>query len=169
MLELLILFAVMVAQVIIPPIPAEMVVVFSAKFHGVWTTTAVAGAGLFVGGVLVYFIGRFIHKGFEKTFQKEKVQRVITRLHEVETPILLVRVLPYNPSDVISYAAGVIGINLKKFVTITFFVSFIRVYILAYFGSKISDIKTLFMVFGALFISAVIGWIVVFGTRKKRA
>ncbi|MGM0518693.1 MAG: TVP38/TMEM64 family protein [Campylobacterota bacterium] len=157
----------MIVQVVIPPIPAEVIVIGSGKLYGIWTTTLVAGSGLFAGGVLVYFFGRAIEKKFHTTFEKEKVAKVIKRLREVETFILLIRILPYNPSDIISYAAGIIKIDIKKYITITFFVSFGRSFLLAYFGSYIEDAKTLFIIFGILLLSAAIGWFFVFKKSKK--
>ena len=158
----------MIVQVIIPPIPAELIVIGAGKLHGVWVTTLVAGAGLFAGSVIVYFFGAWIEKYFHNLFAKDKVARVIERLHEVETLMLLVRVLPYNPSDIISYAAGIIKVNIKKYLIITFFVTFIRCFLLAYFGTQISNIETLLVVFSLLFVSALIGWAVVFGIASKK-
>ncbi len=148
----------MILQVVIPPIPAEVIVIGSGNLYGVVTTTLVAGSGLFTGGVIVYFFGRLIEKKFHKTFEKEKVARVVKKLQELETFILLIRILPYNPSDIISYAAGVIKVNIKKYIAITFVVSFGRSFLLAYFGTYIEDTKTLFVVFSILILSAVIGW-----------
>lgn len=152
----------MIAQVIVPPIPAELIVIGGGKFYGIWTTTVVAGSGLFTGGVIVYYFGRGIEKTFHKTFERKKVAQVIERLQEVETFILLVRILPYNPSDIISYAAGIIKIELKKYLLLTFIVSFTRCFLLAYFGTQIQDVKTLFIVFSLLFFSALLGWLFVF-------
>lgn len=157
----------MVIQVVIPPIPAEVIVIGSGKLYGIAMTTFVAGSGLFVGGVVVYFFGRFIEKTFHTTFEKQKVAAVIQRLREVETFILLIRILPYNPSDIISYAAGIIKIDIKKYILITFFVSFGRSFLLAYFGSYIEDTQTFFIIFGILLLSAVVGWFFVFKKHKK--
>ena len=148
----------MILQVVIPPIPAEVIVIGSGNLYGVLTTTLVAGSGLFIGGVVVYLFGRLIEKKFHKTFEKEKVARVIKKLQKLETFILLIRILPYNPSDIISYAAGIIKIDIKKYIIITFIVSFGRSFLLAYFGTYIEDTKTLFIVFSILILSAVIGW-----------
>ncbi|MGM0623175.1 MAG: TVP38/TMEM64 family protein [Campylobacterota bacterium] len=166
-MELFIVFVIMIVQVIIPPIPAELVVIGAGNLYGIWTATWVSGSGLFVGGILAYFFGRGIGKVFHNLFAKKKVAQVISRLHEVETFILLVRILPYNPSDIISYAAGVIRIPLKKYLLITFFVSYVRCFLLAYFGSKITSLNTLFIVFSLLFLSALIGYIIVFKRGKS--
>ncbi len=165
---MVIVYFLMIVQVILPPIPAELIVVAAGKIHGVGITTLVAGSGLFTGGVAVYFLGRFIERGFHGIFARQKVARVIDRLHEVETLLLLVRVLPYNPSDIISYAAGIIKVKLRKYLLITFAVSFVRCFLLAYFGSMITDMQTLFVIFGLLFLSAMLGWAVVFGMKGKR-
>lgn len=161
---MMILFISMVVQVIIPPLPAELIVIISAKSFGLWTTTLVAGSGLFIGGVLVFYFASWIERRFKNIFERDKVVTVITKLKKVETFILCIRVLPYNPSDIISYGAGLIRVSPKKFVTITFFVSYIRCFLLSYFGSYIVDAGSLFTVFGLLLISATIGWVAVFGS-----
>ena len=83
----------MILQVVIPPIPAEVIVIGSGNLYGVLTTTLVAGSGLFIGGVVVYFFGRLIEKKFHKTFEKEKVARVIKKLQKIETFILLMQLV----------------------------------------------------------------------------
>ncbi|MFP4333154.1 MAG: TVP38/TMEM64 family protein [Campylobacterales bacterium] len=160
------LFLSMIVQVVVPPLPAELIVIVAAKSFGIWTTTLVAGSGLFVGGVLVYYFASWIEKRFKNFFERGKVAKVILRLKEVETFILLIRVLPYNPSDIISYAAGLIRVSPKKFITITFFVSYIRCFLLSYFGSSIESMGSLFVVFGLLLLSAAIGWVFVFGQKR---
>ncbi len=158
---LVVLFFSMIIQVIIPPIPAELVVIGAGKLYGVVIAGLVAGAGLYVGSVLVYCLGFYLHKRFDTFFAKDKVKTIIARIRKYETTILWVRVLPYNPSDVISYAAGIMHFDKKKFLTITCITSFTRCFILAGLGSYIQNLQSVFVVVAVLLLSLLVAhWIV---------
>ncbi len=157
-ITLITLFATMILQVIIPPIPAELIVVASGKFNGILLTTIFAGAGLFVGSILVYYIGYYLQHRFEKFFKKEKVKFIIQNLKKHETLLLIIRILPYNPSDIISYVSGIIKVGKKKFFLITFFTSFIRTFILAVMGSFIINFRTAFIIISLLIVCAIVAY-----------
>ncbi len=149
MIELFVLFLTMVIQVIIPPIPAELIVLSASNKYGVLITTLFAGSGLFIGSIIVYFFGNYL----SKFFNSKKTNIVREKFQKYGFLILLIRVLPYNPSDIISYVAGILKYNQKKYIIITFFVSYIRVVILSFLGSRVSNIFELISVFIILFLS----------------
>jgi len=163
---LIILFISMIVQVIIPPIPAELIVISAGKLYGVFLTTLIAGTGLYVGSILVYFLGKYIHKTFESFFNKEKVKIITDKIKQYESAILWLRILPYNPSDIISYAAGIIHVEKKKFFIISFFTSYIRCLVLASLGVYITGIQTLFVVIIVLFASAILAHSIVVKYKK---
>ena len=162
---LLVLFISMIVQVVIPPIPAEIIVIAAGKLYGVFLTTLVAGSGLYIGSLLVYFFGKWIRRRFTHLFKKERVSKVVEKLKEHETLILWIRILPYNPSDLISYAAGILHIPKKKFVLISFFTSYIRCFFLALLGTSLTDVTTTLQVLGLLAISAAVAYVLIY--RKK--
>ncbi len=149
------LFFAMIVQVIAPPIPAEALTIAAGHRFGPWNTAFSAGSGLFLGSLAVYWIGGKINQKFTRFFSQDKVRKIISGFEKYDSWILWVRVLPYNPSDIISYAAGVAKINFKKFATISFFTSFIRCLLLARMGSEISNWKTLLTTFAILMVSAI--------------
>ena len=146
----------MIIQVIIPPIPAELIVIGAAAKYGIFLTTLFAGFGLFIGSIIAYYFGYYLRKFNKYFFKKEKVRIVTEKIKKYGLWLLLIRVLPYNPSDIISYAAGILKFNKKKYIIITFFVAFTRVLILSILGSFIVDIKSLLVIISILFISAII-------------
>ena len=160
---LLLVFISMAIQVIIPPIPAEVIVIGSSKLYGILITTIVAGAGLYLGSVLTYLIGRYIQKRFEKFFSKEKVEMLIQKLRKFEDLILWIRFLPYNPADTIAYAAGIMKIDFKKFVIIAAFTSFIRCFLLAYMGDYITNLKTIIIAIVLILLTGLIAYLIIFG------
>jgi uncharacterized membrane protein YdjX (TVP38/TMEM64 family) len=162
-LELILLFLLMIIQVIVPPIPAELIVIAAATKYGILLTTIFAGSGLFIGSVVVYYFGRYIEKFKFKFFQREKVKPVMKKLKKYGLWILLIRILPYNPSDIISYVAGLLRINFKLYIIVTFIVTFTRVFILAFLGSYLIDFKSLIGIIVLLILSSVIATIFIFG------
>ncbi|HEX2254192.1 MAG TPA: VTT domain-containing protein [Thermoanaerobaculia bacterium] len=168
LLPYLTLFLTMVAQVVVPPIPAELIVILAGRRYGVVNATAVAGAGLFTGSVLVFHFSRFLQQRFERLFRRDRVERVVARLREYSTPILWIRILPYNPSDVISYAAGLIGVPPRRFYAITACTSLARCLALAVLGLHVEDLRTAFQVLGLLALSSLVAWAVLHRRRGAR-
>jgi uncharacterized membrane protein YdjX (TVP38/TMEM64 family) len=141
----------MIIQVIIPPIPAELIVLDAASRNGILFTTLIAGSGLFLGSTLV-FLFSFKLRSF---FKLDKVKVIEDKFQKYGVWILLIRVLPYNPSDIISYAAGILKFDKKKYIFITFFTSYIRVFLLSLLGVTISSLFQLALIFFILFLSGV--------------
>lgn len=162
------LFFSMIIQVIVPPLPAELIVIGAARQFGKLATTLVAGSGLYVGSVAVYFLGRYIHMRLARFFDRSKVQQVVQRIRRYETAILWIRILPYNPSDLISYAAGIVEMDVRKFLLITAVTSYSRTYALAALGMEIRDAKTLFVVGAILLVSALVGGVLLYGRRSEK-
>ncbi len=150
----------MIVQVIVPPIPAELIVLAAASKYGIILTTLFAGSGLFLGSIFVYFFGNYL----SRFFPSKKVRLVSKKFEKFGFWILFVRILPYNPSDIISYVAGILKYDLKKYLFITFFVTFVRVLVLAVLGSYVESLKDFFYIFNVLFIS---GFVISFLMYRK--
>ncbi len=162
------LFLSMVIQVIVPPLPAELIVIAAGRTYDPVLTIISAGAGLFTGSLIVYYLGRYIHKRFSLFFDRDKTRQVIARLTKIETLILWIRMLPYNPSDIISYAAGIVDVRPVKYVVITAFTSFIRVYLLTLLGTTLTSAKAVLQVAILLIISALVGSALLYGRNRGK-
>lgn len=152
MLDFIYLFFVMIIQVIIPPIPAELIVLDAASRNGIIITTFFAGSGLFIGSLCVFFFSSYLRN----FFKLETVKPIENKFQKYGIWILLIRVLPYNPSDIISYAAGILRFDKKKYVFITFFTSYSRVFLLSLLGITISSLFDLILIFFLLFLSGLV-------------
>ena len=150
----------MIIQVIIPPIPAELIVIVAGKAYGIFLTTLVGGTGLWVGSILVYYFGRYLHTRFDSFFNRDKVKEIISKIKKYQIPILWIRILPYNPSDTISYAAGIIKFNKVQYITITGITSYTRCFLLAFLGTTITSLQGIFWVIVALAVSAKVAHII---------
>ena len=156
----------MILQVIIPPIPAEVIVISAGKLYGIFVTTLVAGAGLYIGSVIAYFLGVYMHHRFDRFFEHDKLKIIISELKKYESLILWIRFLPYNPSDIIAYAAGIMHIDKRVFLSVTLVTSMVRCFILALLGAFITNLQTLFVVVMVVVLSMVIVHFLIF--RKKK-
>lgn len=161
------LFLSMVVQVVFPPLPAELIVVTAGRMYDVGMVTLFGGAGLFTGSVLVFYFGRYLQFKFSRLFDRRKTRQIIERLRRIETLLLWVRILPYNPSDIISYGAGIAAVQPGKYIAVTLCTSFVRVLFLAVLGSYVTNIKAFFQVGGVLVLSALIGAAIAYGDRGK--
>ena len=160
------LFLLMVIQVVIPPIPAEVIVIASGHHYGVAASTLVAGSGLFLGSMLVYRIGIFVHERYFQFFSKAKVAPILEVFQRHGAWVLWVRLLPYNPSDIISYAAGIARLNPQTFLIITAVTSFLRCFLLSYLGGSIQNWKGIFYAITLLIISGVVAMVLLYGRKK---
>jgi len=165
---MIVLFLSMIIQVIIPPIPAEIIVISAGKLYGTLQTTLVAGTGLYLGSILVYFFGKYINKKFSWFFDKKHIKEIIEKIRKYESLILWIRILPYNPSDIISYAAGIVHFDKKRFLSITFITSYVRCFVLASLGMSISNFQSVFGVIIILLISSFIASAVLFNHYTRR-
>lgn len=159
---LLFLFLTMIAQVIIPPIPAEVIVVGAARLYGVVPTTICGGLGLFVGSAIVYLFGRYLKNRFSRFFSGDRIARLITHIRRHEKFILWLRILPYNPSDSISYAAGLIAVPPRRFMAITSITSLLRCLMLAALGVWIESFNTFLQAGSILVLSALAVHVILF-------
>ena len=163
--SLWVLFFAMIFQVIIPPIPAELLTMGAGKRFGVWITTFTSGSGLFFGSFAVYWIGVKINQRFTGFFSRDKVSKVLTTFEKNGSWILWVRILPYNPSDIISYAAGIAKIDLRRFLTISFFTSFVRCGMLAQMGFEILNWRNFITAFAILIASGIFSFALLYKNK----
>ena len=150
---LVVLFFSMIIQVIFPPLPAELIVISAGKLYGIFATTLVASAGLYVGSFIAYLLGSYTNRRFDRFFERDSIKKIITALKRYESGILWIRILPYNPSDVISYAAGIMRFDKRLFLSIGLVTSVVRCFLLAWLGSFITGLKTLVIVLMVLLVS----------------
>lgn len=162
MAELIYIFIMMIIQVIIPPIPAELIVLGVASKYGLILTTIIAGSGLFIGSLFVFFFSSF----FRKFFKINEIRSIEKKFQKYGFWILLIRVLPYNPSDIISYVSGILGFDKKRYIIITFFTSYTRVFLLSILGINISSIFELIAVFFLLLLSGILLTYYLYGKKK---
>ena len=160
------LFVSMAVQVVIPPIPAEAIVIAAGKMYGVLRTTLVAGTGLYAGTIAVYYFGRFLQRKFNRFFCRERIDIAVRNIRRYDAWILWIRILPYNPSDIISYAAGIAHVSKGKFFATSLITSYVRCFLLGLFGARITGLQSIFQTAGVLAISSILAYLLLFYRKK---
>ena len=162
------LIAIMIVQAVVPPIPAEVFVIGAVRQFGVWPTALTTGLGLFIGSVVSFRLGWHLKERFARFFSRSKLESVQERLRQHETLLLVIRVLPYNPADLIAYAAGVIKVRPRKFVQVALVTSFVRTAALAWMGAHLGDWKRILQVVSLLGLSAALSYVVVYWRGQSK-
>ncbi len=114
---MLVYFLIQVLQVVVLPLPAAVCYVPGSLIWGPLVSTLVATAGVIVGSVICYFIGKFFGKravvwiaGKETT---EKYCSYLSKRGKVL--FVLMQILPFFPDDILCMVVGLTGMNFWFF------------------------------------------------------
>ncbi|MFW5694126.1 MAG: TVP38/TMEM64 family protein [Alkalispirochaeta sp.] len=105
------------AQVIIAPIPANVVALAGGGLFGVWGGFVVSSSGLVIGSLIAFGIARLFGRPVVEAFVDPRyIDRYIDGVANRHFLILLVIVLmPFFPDDVICFVAGLSSMPLPAF------------------------------------------------------
>ncbi len=145
----------MVVQSIISPIPADAILVAAGALGmDVWIVGVVGGIGSALGAMANFYIARLAGRPFvERAFRSEvldSVDRWFRRWGPLA--VVVVRLIPFSPIDLISYAAGLTGMNPLHFFAANLVALIPRAALFGYIGNLLSRGK----VWPVLLILAVI-------------
>lgn len=111
--------------------------IFGVTFGFVYTII-----GALCGGSLAFFIARFLGHDFIATKVKEHAN-LNSLISQREFPmILILRLIPLIPFDVISYASGISGIRYKDFILGTVLGIIPGVFLLTNIGAGMSELNS---------------------------
>lgn len=116
-------FLMMVLQSIILPLPSSIIVVVNIVLFGLIKGSIFSLLSLMCGAIICYWITRFgsgaVIAKLVKYFGLEEACTSIRR--EGKYAILIARLLPFplGSVDVVSYAAGLIGVRFREFIWVT--------------------------------------------------
>ncbi len=132
------LLIVMIVQTIIAPIPSEAMIMFAGAIGiAVWKVVVFAGIGTLIGAIIAFWVGR---KGGRPVLMKLLGDEWVENLDEWinkhgRRGILITRLIPIIPFDLISYITGVTSLNFRDYFVATFLGVFPRMLILALIGN----------------------------------
>lgn len=160
------LFLLMILQTILVIIPSEAVIALSGAL-GLETTKVIAVGvlGLLAGATIAFFISRYFGRRIViKLLGDEWVGEVDEWIDKNGSKaILIARLIPLIPFDLISYVAGVTKIDFRKYIIATIIGMIPRAIFLVYAGTTAKGILSLIgmgidfiMVAGILAIFAIV-------------
>lgn len=126
--------------VMITPLPYSPFAVIAGAVFGSWLGMFATIFSATLGAVFAFIIGRyFLHDFFWKKFKKNKIYRkVLEEDHKhVLRFILISRLMPQAPFDMVSYFAGITTIRLWKFALANILGMLPIVILLSFFGSEL--------------------------------
>ena len=105
-------------QVTFIPIPGTVTILVGNYLFGFWLSFLYSYIGMFIGGILAYFLGRWIGRPFINWLagSKEEANRWIKKLKGKEKVLLFFMfLLPLFPDDLLCSLAGVLPITFLEF------------------------------------------------------
>lgn len=140
------LFILMIFQTIFVIIPSEAVVTLSGALGLDITKIIIVGTlGLIAGAVIAFYISRYFgRKIVIKIIGKEWVAEVDEWISEYGfKAIMVARLVPLVPFDLISYVAGLTSIDFKKYMIATVIGMIPRVIFLVFIGNTAKTVLSL--------------------------
>lgn len=150
--------ALMLLQAIASPIPAFAVSIANGLAFGPWWGAVLSLVGRALAATLCFFIARALGRDAVETLVGRKaVRRSETWFEQWGTQtVLLTRLIPFFPFDLISYAAGLSRLRFDKFILATVIGETPASFIYAWVGARAPDyIWLLLLINGAIFLTAL--------------
>jgi uncharacterized membrane protein YdjX (TVP38/TMEM64 family) len=112
-------FFVVVAQVIVSPIPAGPVTLAGALVFGVWEGLALSMAGSVVGSVLVFAAARRWGTPLVvRLIGKETFRKYVGKLDDKGWWVFAILLVPLMPDDAVCALAGLSAVSFRRFVVL---------------------------------------------------
>ena len=109
-----------ILQVVILPLPAVVCYVPGSRIWGAGIATLLASAGVLIGSLTAYFIGRFFGKrAVEWIAGKETTEKYINYIgNKGKIIFVLMQILPFFPDDILCMIAGLTAMNFPFFLAV---------------------------------------------------
>lgn len=153
---------VMIVQTLIAPIPSEALLMFAGAVMKIYDVVIFGGLGLIVGSAIAFYIAKRGGRPIVVKIIGEKWTRLMDDWvsRNGTKAILLTRIVPIIPFDLVSYVSGITPIKFHNYFIATIVGAIPRTLFLAYVGSVLGGV---FVSFGGtieiIFAVGVIGFI----------
>lgn len=137
----LVIIFIIIAEVIIAPIPGVVAIVSAGFIFGTIEGSIYALIGNIAGSAIVFFaarkFGRYLALRFIRKEKLDKYEHAIARRENI---LLMLYFFPIFPTDIVSVAFGLSKIKFKKFILITSLGFVANVWGLNYFGDYLAKL-----------------------------
>jgi len=141
---------IMAVQGLLVPIPSEIVLLSAGMIWGVWIGGIMGIIGSMAAGILCFYISRKGGRPLAEKFVGESVLETMDDFIEKYGmgAIVIARFLPFVAFDPISYASGLVDMDVKQYSIATFIGSIPRAFFYSFLGASLGivppvDIKAL--------------------------
>ena len=187
-IELIVFFGSIVEE-IFPPLPSPLLLIitkmatYNQKFSVLYMLLIIgmAAFGKTIGSFFIYFLAdkteNFVIGRFGKWLNishksVENIGRHFTRSWKDIFILIFLRAIPIIPTTPLSFVCGIIKLNIRTFVISAFIGSFIRIFLLLYFGvtayrSLTTGVEDAVKVLLIFIVVSIIGWF--YYKRKGRS
>lgn len=133
-------FLLMILQSIISPIPAFFITLSNAAIWGWWKGAILSWTSSMVGAAMCFYIARIIGRDIVVKLNSNTAVENIEKFFERygTNAIVIARLLPFIPFDIVSYFAGLTPIGFWKFFIATGIGQFPATVIYSYAGGQLT-------------------------------
>lgn len=133
-------FLLMILQSIISPIPAFFITLSNAAIWGWWRGAILSWTSSMVGAAMCFYIARIIGRDIVVKLNSNSAVEHIEKFFDRygTNAIVIARLLPFIPFDIVSYFAGLTPIGFWKFFIATGIGQFPATIIYSYAGGQLT-------------------------------
>ncbi len=145
-LGILLFIVIMVVQGLLVPIPSEIVLFSTGIIWGIWVGGFLGIIGSIAAGILCYYISRYGGRPIaEKLVGETAIEMADNFIYKYGSgAILVARFLPFIAFDPISYASGIVDLDVKKYTLATAIGTIPRAFFYSFLGSTLKfNIETM--------------------------
>lgn len=160
-------FFLIVLESIVPVLPLGLFVAFNFSAYGMVPGFVLSYLSTIVGCILAYYLSDKLFGMYVKKKMDELVQfkKIVLMLKKIELPkLVLIMALPFSPAFLINIAAGIIKLDIKKFVASLFIAKVSIVYFWGLVGKSfidsIGDFRTMVIICVSLIVSYILSKVV---------
>ncbi len=153
----------MIFQSVIAPLPAFLITIANGALFGFWWGMLLSWSSAMLGAALCFYIARFLGaKHVARIVSQPVVNKTDQFIQKYGNyAILIARLIPYIPFDVVSYAVGLTRIRFIGFWLATGIGQLPATAVYTYLGNRISTHTNLMLFgFGVVISVSIVVWLV---------
>lgn len=136
-----IVYIIMFALVPLTLFPDSILAIAGGLLFGLYEGYIYTAIGALIGSSISFYISRKLGRGIVKKFTKDKLDNIEQMVNKNGfSIILLLRLIPLFPFDVISYGSGLTSVSYKDFILATFLGTIPGILIFTNIGAQALDI-----------------------------
>jgi uncharacterized membrane protein YdjX (TVP38/TMEM64 family) len=132
--------ALMVAQAIIAPLPANVITITNGLVFGPIWGSLLSWSSMLLGSSICFVLSRTLGRPFATRVVGKSLDKAESFFNRYGLQaVFLVRIMPFVPFDAVSFGAGLVGVPYLKFILATAVGTIPSIMVYSYIGSKVSE------------------------------